>query len=71
MYVHKCVHRSTQHTQKAIIWNVLSARCFQDVMCETFSGIGGVDIIVDDQLIWIEYQQQYDECMIQVLEKAL
>ena len=43
---------------------------FQDVMSEIFSGIEGVEVIVDDLLIWGENQQQHDERLRQVLERA-
>ena len=43
---------------------------FQDVMSEIFSGIEGVEVIVDDLLIWGKNQQQHDERLKQVLERA-
>ena len=43
---------------------------FQDVMSEIFSGIEGVEVIVDDLLIWGENQQQHDERLKQVLDRA-
>ena len=39
-------------------------------MSEIFSGIEGVEIIVDDLLIWGENQQQHDKHLRQVLERA-
>ena len=39
-------------------------------MLEIFSGIKGVEVIVDDLLIWGENQQQHDERLRQVLERA-
>ena len=43
---------------------------FQDVMSEIFSGIEGVEVIVDDLLVWAENKQQHDERLKQVLESA-
>ena len=43
---------------------------FQDVMSEIFSGIEGVEVIVDDLLVWAENKQQHDERLKQVLERA-
>ena len=43
---------------------------FQDVMSEIFSGIEGVEVIVDDLLVWAESKQQHDERLKQVLERA-
>ena len=47
---------------KRLPFGICSAQdVFQDVMSEIFSGIEGVEVIVDDLLIWGENQQQHDE----------
>ena len=43
---------------------------FQDIMCEIFKDIEGVEVIVDDLLIWGETQSQHDSRLKQVLECA-
>jgi hypothetical protein len=48
----------------------LAKDVFQDVMSEIFSGIEGVEVIVDDLLIWAENQQQRNERLKLVLERA-
>ena len=56
---------------KRLPFGICSAQdVFQDVMSEIFSGIKGVKVIVDDLLIWGENQQQHDERLRQVLERA-
>ena len=56
---------------KRLPFGICSAQdVFQDVMSEIFSGIEGVEVIVDDLLIWGENQQQHDERLRQVLERA-
>ena len=39
-------------------------------MSQIFEDIEGVKIIVDDILIWGESEQQHDDWLIQVLERA-
>ena len=39
-------------------------------MSEIFCGIEGVEVIVDNLLIWGENQQQHDESLKQVLERV-
>ena len=47
---------------KRLPFGICSAQdVFQHVMSEIFSGIEGVEVIVDDLLIWGENQQQHDE----------
>ena len=56
---------------KRLPFGICSAQdVFQDVMSEIFSGIEGVEVIVDDLLIWGENQQQHDERLKQILERA-
>ena len=56
---------------KRLPFGICSAQdVFQDVMSEIFSGIEGIEVIVDDLLIWGENQQQHDERLRQVLERA-
>ena len=44
--------------------------CFETYMSEIFSGIEGVEVIVDDLLILGENQLQHDEQLKLVLERA-
>ena len=39
-------------------------------MSEMFESIEGVEVVVDDILIWGESEEQHDARLIQVLEKA-
>ena len=56
---------------KRFLFGLCSAQdVFQDVMSELFRGIEGVVVIVHDLLIWGQNQQQHDERLKQVLEKA-
>ena len=43
---------------------------FQRVMSQMFEDIEGVEVVVDDILIWGENEQQHDDRLIQVLERA-
>ena len=43
---------------------------FQRVMSQMFEDIEGVKVVVDDILIWGENEQQHDDRLIQVLERA-
>ena len=43
---------------------------FQKVMAEMFENIEGVEIVVDDILVWGETEEQHDARLIQVLEQA-
>ena len=43
---------------------------FQKVMSEMFENIEGVEVVVDDILVWGESEEQHDARLIQVLEKA-
>ena len=43
---------------------------FQNIMSQIFDGHEGIEVIVDDLLIWCETQQQHDERLKQVLNIA-
>ena len=43
---------------------------FQRVMSQMFEDIEGIEVVVDDLLIWGENEQQHDDRLIQVLERA-
>ena len=43
---------------------------FQDVMSEMFEDIEGVEVLVDDLLIWSETEEQHDSRLKQVLDRA-
>ena len=43
---------------------------FQKTMSEMFQDIEGVEVVVDDLLIWGESDEQHDKRLIQVLERA-
>ena len=43
---------------------------FQKVMSEMFESIEGVEVVVDDILVWGESEEEHDARLIQVLEKA-
>ena len=43
---------------------------FQRVMSEMFEGVEGVEVVVDDILVWGENEQQHDERLAKVLERA-
>ena len=43
---------------------------FQKIMSEMFQDIPGVEVVVDDLLIWGENEEQHDTRLIQVLERA-
>lgn len=43
---------------------------FQRVMTEMFEDIPGVEVIVDDLLIWGEDEEQHDTRLMKVLERA-
>ena len=43
---------------------------FQKVMSEMFESIEGVEVVVDDILVWGESEEQHDARLTQVLEKA-
>ena len=43
---------------------------FQRVMPQMFEDIEDVEVVVDDILIWGETEQQHDERLIRVLERA-
>ena len=56
---------------KRLPFGICSAQdVFQDTMSEIFNGIEGVEVIVDDLLIWGENKEQHDERLKQVLERA-
>ena len=56
---------------KRLLFGICSAQdVFQDTMSEIFNGIEGVEVIVDDLLIWGENKEQHDERLKQVLERA-
>ena len=42
----------------------------QKVMSEMFESIKGMEVVVDDILVWGESEEQHDARLIQVLEKA-
>ena len=43
---------------------------FQRVMSQMFEDIEGVEVVVDDILVWGENEQQHDSRLKQVLERA-
>ena len=43
---------------------------FQKVMSEIFKDIPGVEVIVDDILVWGEDEEQHNVRLIKVLERA-
>ena len=43
---------------------------FQKVMAQIFEDIEGVEVVVDDILVWGETEEQHDARLIQVLEQA-
>ena len=43
---------------------------FQSIMSEMFEDIDGVEVIVDDLLIWGENESQHDACLKRVLDRA-
>ena len=43
---------------------------FQSIMSEMFEDVEGVEVIVDDLLIWGESERQHDICLRRVLECA-
>jgi len=43
---------------------------FQRVMSEMFEDIEGVEVVVDDILVWGENEQQHDARLSQVLERV-
>ena len=43
---------------------------FQKVMAEMFENIEGMEVVVDDILVWGETEEQHDARLIQVLEQA-
>lgn len=43
---------------------------FQKIMSEMFEDIPGVEVVVDDLLIWGENREEHDERLIQVLQRA-
>ena len=43
---------------------------FQKVMSEMFESIEGVEVVVNDILVWGESEEEHDARLIQVLEKA-
>ena len=43
---------------------------FQDIMSEMFEDIEGVEVVVDDLLIWGENEEQHDARLEQVLKRA-
>jgi len=43
---------------------------FQKIMTEMFEDIEGIEVVVDDLLVWGETEEQHDARLIQVLEQA-
>ena len=43
---------------------------FQKIMSEMFEDIPGVEVVVDDLLIWGENREEHDERLTQVLQRA-
>ena len=43
---------------------------FQNLLSEMFEYIEGVEVVVDDVLIWGETEDQHDFCLMKVLERA-
>ena len=43
---------------------------FQDIMSEMFEDIEGVEVVVDDMLIWGETEEEHDARLEQVLKHA-
>ena len=48
----------------------LTQDVFQPVMSEMFEDIEGVEVVVDDLLIWGETESEHDERLRRVLEHA-
>ena len=56
---------------KQLPFGLLSSQdVFQRVMSRMFEDIEGVEVVVDDILVWGENEQQHDSSLNQVLESA-
>ena len=61
----------THHLVKRLPFGLSSSQdIFQKIMSEMFEDIPGVEVVVNDLLIWGENREEHDERLTQVLQRA-
>lgn len=54
-----------------LVFGIASApEGFQNIMTQLFHGLEGVEIVVDDLLVWSSTQEEHDERLKRVLQVA-